>query len=397
MPKLSVSVALLVILILRLLPVQAQDSGEVVTHLSTPPDPSSMRLEEIVTGLDNPIYLTSAGDGSERLFVLEQTGTIELIKDGALQSMPFLDITNRVNQEIRSSYSERGLLGLAFHPNYSENGQFFVHYSDLAGDTVIARYHVSADNPDAADPGSEEIIFTHEQPFPNHNGGQIDFGPDGYLYIGLGDGGSGGDPLNNGQTPDSLLGKILRIDVDGEVPYSIPPDNPANGVNPDLAPEIWAWGLRNPYRFSFDRATGDLYIADVGQNQWEEVNFEAADSTGGENYGWNVFEATKRFSNGPEPANAVMPIAEYDHSNGCSITGGYVYRGEAIPALQGVYIFGDWCSGKLWATYRDDSDAWQTMPFGESFRQITAFGQGDDGELYLVAYNGGIWKFMPTS
>ncbi len=397
MRKIIVSIALLVVILLTMLPALAQDSGEVVTQLSSPPAPSSMRLEEIVTGISNPIYLTSAGDESGRLFALEQTGSIRLIKDDALQSTPFLDITDRVNQDIRSSYSERGLLGLAFHPNYAENGQFFVHYSDTAGDTVVARYLVSADNPDAADPNSEEIIFTHKQPYPNHNGGQIDFGPDGYLYIGLGDGGSGGDPLNNGQTPDSLLGKILRIDVDGEAPYAVPADNPANGVNPDLAPEVWAWGLRNPYRFSFDKATGDLYIADVGQNQWEEVNFQAADSTGGENYGWRIFEATHRFSDGAEPADAVMPIAEYDHSNGCSITGGYVYRGEAIPALQGVYIFGDWCSGKMWASYRDDSGAWQTIPFGESQRQITAFGQGDDGELYLVAYDGGIWKFMPAS
>jgi glucose/arabinose dehydrogenase len=303
---------------------------------------------------------------------------------------------DRVNQDIRTGYSERGLLGMTFHPNYAENGQFFVHYNDRPGNTVISRFYVWADNPDAADPASEEIIFTHEQPFPNHNGGQIDFGPDGYLYIALGDGGSAGDPLNSGQTPDSLLGKILRIDVDGEAPYSIPADNPANGVNPDLAPEVWAWGLRNPYRFSFDRATGDLYIADVGQNQWEEVNFQPAESAGGENYGWRVFEATQRYSDEAAPENAVMPIAEYDHSNGCSITGGYVYRGEAIPALQGVYIFGDWCSGKMWATYRDDTGDWQTIPFGETFRQITAFGQGDDGELYFVAYNGGIWKFLPT-
>lgn len=393
MRKISVIVLLALVVILSIISVQAQ---EVVTQLSSPPSPSSMWLEEIVTGISNPIYLTSAGDDSGRLFVLEQTGAIRLIKDGALQSTPFLNIADRVNQDIRTSYSERGLLGLAFHPDYAENGQFFVHYNDRPGNTVIARYHVSADNPDAADPGSEEIIFTHDQPFPNHNGGQIDFGPDGYLYIAMGDGGSAGDPLNSGQTPGSLLGKILRIDVDGEAPYSIPADNPANSVNPDLAPEVWAWGLRNPYRFSFDRDTGDLYIADVGQNQWEEVNFQPADSPGGENYGWKIYEATRRYSSDAEPANVVMPIAEYDHSNGCSITGGYVYRGQAIPALQGVYIFGDWCSGKLWATYRDDSGDWQTIPFGESHRQITAFGQGDDGELYLVAYNGGIWKFMPA-
>lgn len=394
MRKIGINIAILVAIILTAVSAQAQD---VVTQLSNPPSPSSIRLEEIATGLDKPIYLTSAGDDSGRLFILEQAGIIRLIKNGVLQSTPFLDITGRVNQDIRGGYSERGLLGLAFHPQFAENGQFFVHYSDRRGGTVIARYHILADNPDAGDPASETIIFTHDQPFPNHNGGQIDFGLDGYLYIGLGDGGSAGDPLNSGQTPDSLLGKILRIDVDGSAPYSVPADNPYNTVNAELAPEVWALGLRNPYRFSFDRATGDLYIADVGQNQWEEVNFQPADSPGGENYGWKIYEATRPYANGPQPSNLVMPIAEYDHSNGCSITGGYVYRGEAVPALQGVYLFSDWCSGKLWATYRDVNGAWQTIPFGESARQITAFGQGDDGELYLVAYNGDILKFVPAS
>ncbi|MBZ0294338.1 MAG: PQQ-dependent sugar dehydrogenase [Anaerolineae bacterium] len=378
---------LLIFLLTLTVAVNAQD--EPITSLDTAPNPGDYELEEIVTGLTNPIYVTSADDGSGRLFVLEQPGRIWLVKDNSLVSTPFLDISNVVSQAILNGYSEQGLLGLAFHPDYAENGIFFVHYSDRSGGTVIARYQVSADNPDQADASSEEILFTHEQPFPNHNGGEIAFGPDGYLYVALGDGGSAGDPQNNAQNTSVLLGKILRIDVSGEGDYSIPEDNPANTVNSELAPEIWAFGLRNPWRFSFDRATGDLYIADVGQNQWEEVNFQPADSAGGENYGWRPLEATHQYSGEPAPADAVPPIAEYDHSMGCSISGGYVYRGETLTGLQGVYLFGDWCSGRIWASYRDSAGTWQTIEFMETGRTISSFGEDEQGELYILDYYGG--------
>jgi glucose/arabinose dehydrogenase len=362
-----------------------------------PPDPSQYSLTEVVSGLARPIYLTNAGDGSNRLFVLEQAGRIMLVADGAVQSIPFLDISDIVSQEILTSYSEQGLLGLAFHPNYAENGQFFVHYSDINGDTVIARYQVSPDNPNTADPTSAEVIFTHPQPYRNHNGGQIEFGPDGYLYIALGDGGSQGDPENNAQNPASLLGKILRVDVDSDSPYGIPADNPIATVNPELAPEIWALGLRNPYRFSFDSATGDLYIADVGQNQWEEINFQEAGSAGGQNYGWRVFEASQPYSGEADPGGTILPVAEYNHSSGCSVTGGYVYRGASLPALQGVYLFGDWCSGNMWATYPDADGAWQTIEFMTGTGMaISAFGEDDSSELYVLDYGGRILKLTAS-
>jgi glucose/arabinose dehydrogenase len=361
------------------------------------PDPSQYSLSEIASGFSYPLYLTNAGDGSNRLFVLEQTGKIILLVDGAVQNIPFLDISSLVSQEIRSSYSERGLLGLAFHPNYTENGLFFVHYSDPNGDTVIARYQVSPDNPNTADPTSGTIIFTHPQPYRNHNGGQIEFGPDGYLYIALGDGGSQGDPENNAQNPTSLLGKILRIDVDSSSPYGIPADNPIATVNPNLAPEVWAWGLRNPYRFSFDRATGDLYIADVGHDQWEEINFQEADSPGGQNYGWRVFEGAHPYSDEADPGGTIPPIAEYNHSLGCSVTGGYVYRGTALPALWGVYLYGDWCSGRIWATYPDAQGAWQTLEFmSGTGMAISAFGEDENGELYVLDYGGRILKLTES-
>jgi glucose/arabinose dehydrogenase len=249
-----------------------------------------------------------------------------------------------------------------------------------------------ADNPAVGDPNSAEVIFTHPQPYPNHNGGQIEFGPDGNLYIALGDGGSQGDPQNNGQSPDTLLGKILRINVDGDAPYTIPDDNPANTGSTEFAPEVWAMGLRNPYRFSFDRVTGDLYIADVGQSQWEEINFQPANSGGGENYGWNLYEASQPNSGQTAPADMVLPVAEYDHSQGCSVTGGYVYRGAALPDLQGAYLYGDWCSGNIWAAYRDDSNTWQSDLFIDTNYQISGFGEDEQGELYVIAYGGTVFQ-----
>lgn len=379
------SLILIFVLLIGVFAVSAQD---------TAPDPAAYQLVAVATGLQNPLYLTNAGDGSGRIFVLEQPGAIRVIQDGALLDTPFLDLNGLVNRDVLSSYSERGLLGLAFHPNFAENGQFFVHYSDLDGNTVIARYNVLADDPTQGDPRSAEIIFTHEQPFANHNGGQIEFGPDGYLYIGLGDGGSQGDPFGNGQNPTSLLAKILRIDVDGDAPYSIPADNPANTNNPDFAPEVWSIGLRNPYRFSFDRDTGDLYIADVGDSQWEEINFQAAGSPGGQNYGWNVYEASQARTGDPAPENLVLPVAEYSHADGCSVTGGYVYRGAALPDLQGMYLYGDWCSGKTWAAYRDETDTWQAVEFIDTSYQISGFGEDEAGEIYFIDYSGLVSKLV---
>jgi glucose/arabinose dehydrogenase len=385
---------LLSVLLLGLLALPAA-AQEPVIQVETPPDLAQYRLEEVASGLSRPLYLTNAGDGSGRLFVLEQTGRVWLLRDGGNQPQLFMDMTPLVSQDVLTGFSERGLLGIAFHPDFADNRTFYVHYSNRNGDTRIARYLTQADNPDAAAMDSGEIIFEHGQPYRNHNGGQLEFGPDGYLYIGLGDGGSANDPQNNGQNPQVLLGTIMRLDVDSGTPYAIPASNPVNTQNAELAPEVWAWGLRNPWRFSFDRATGDLYIADVGQNQWEEINFQPADSAGGENYGWRILEGSHRFSGESDPGTTVLPIAEYDHSQGCSVTGGYVYRGEALPALQGVYIYGDWCSGNIWATYRDASGAWQTLEFlRRTGMSISSFGEDEAGELYVVDYSGRVLKFV---
>ncbi|MBF8285408.1 MAG: hypothetical protein HW378_4323 [Anaerolineales bacterium] len=263
-----------------------------------------------MSGLDEPVDLKHAGDGSGRLFVIEQPGRIRIVENGELLPDPFLDIEPLVN----SRGNEQGLLGLAFYPDYAANGLFFVNYTDVNGDTVVARYAVSADDPSRADPASAKIILQVDQPFPNHNGGDLVFGPDGYLYIGLGDGGSGGDPQGNGQNLNALLGKMLRIDVNHGDPYAIPPDNPFAG-RAGARPEIWAYGLRNPWRYSFDRATGDLYIADVGQNAYEEVDFQPADSRGGENYGWNKYEGFHAYDGGATDG-LTMPVAEYAHAVG---------------------------------------------------------------------------------
>jgi len=333
--------------------------------------------------LDEPVDLKHAGDGSGRLFVIEQPGRIRIVENGELLPDPFLDIEPLVN----SRGNEQGLLGLAFHPDYAANGLFFVNYTDVNGDTVVARYAVSADDPSRADPASAKIILQVDQPFPNHNGGDLVFGPDGYLYIGLGDGGSGGDPQGNGQNLNALLGKMLRIDVNHGDPYAIPPDNPFAG-RAGARPEIWAYGLRNPWRYSFDRATGDLYIADVGQNAYEEVDFQPADSRGGENYGWNKYEGFHAYDGGATDG-LTMPVAEYAHAvGGCSVTGGYVYRGPSLPALNGVYLYSDYCSGQVWALYRTAS-GWENVALLNAFFLISSFGEDEVGELYLLDHGGG--------
>lgn len=354
-----------------------------VTPTPTPgfdPARTTVRLEVVTGGLDEPIGVTHAGDGSGRLFVIEKDGRIRIVRGGALVQQPFLDIDARV----RSAEFEQGLLGLVFHPNYRENGLFFVNYTNLSGDTVIARYRVSADA-DVADAASEQLLLTVDQPFANHNGGHLAFGPDGYLYVGLGDGGDGGDPLGNGQNPAALLGKMLRIDVDVEQGYRVPADNPFVG-QAGYRPEIWAMGLRNPWRYAFDRLTGDLYIGDVGQRLWEEIDYEMAGGPGGANYGWNVMEGQHCYPPDAscDTAPYMLPIAEYSHAEGCSVTGGHVYRGQEQPALYGAYFFGDYCTGQTWASQRNGQGAWVTTRLTRTGVNITSFGEDEGGEVYVT-------------
>ena len=344
-------------------------------------------------GLVRPVYAGHAGDGSGRLFVIEKEGRIRIVTDGQLSPDPFLDISAIVN----SRANERGLLGLAFHPNYASNGRFFVFYTDGRGATVVAEYRVSSD-PNRADPASAQVLLTQTQPFANHNGGMLAFGSDGMLYVALGDGGSAGDPQGNGQRQDTLLGKLLRLDVGEPGVYRVPPDNPFVGVSGARA-EIWAYGLRNPWRFSFDRATGDLYIADVGQNSFEEIDFAAASSPGGENYGWKVMEGLSCFQPGPDcdSPRFTPPIAVYGRDEGCSVTGGYVYRGAAHPALVGAYVFGDYCSGLVWTLRRDADGAWRMTPQGEVDARITSFGEDEAGEIYITDDGGRVLRLRAVT
>jgi glucose/arabinose dehydrogenase len=350
-------------------------------------EPGMLALTEIATGTDQPVQITHAGDGSGRLFVVERRGVIRVIESGSSQWTTFLDISDRTG----STASEQGLLGLAFPPDYSAKGYFYVDYTDSAGDTVVSRFHLSGGGSDTADAASEGSLLRIDQPFANHNGGQLAFGPDGYLYIGLGDGGDSGDPDGNGQALDALLGKILRIDVEqdpGTAVYLIPSDNPFVG-DPDARDEIWAYGLRNPWRFSFDRLNGDLYIADVGQSRYEEVNFQPAASSGGENYGWDIMEGLHCYPASVQncsQAGLTPPVAEYDHDAGdCSVTGGFVYRGAGHPGLQGIYLYGDFCTGRLRGLRRDGAD-WDSELLLDSALRISAFGEGEDGALYVADY-----------
>ena len=350
------------------------------------PDPNRYEWRAFATGLSSPVGLANAGDGSGWLFVLEQAGVVRIIQEGEILGEPFLDISTQV-----SCCGERGLLGLAFHPNYAENGLFYVNYTDLNGDTSISRFRASED-PNRADPASEVRLLRVAQPFRNHNGGVVEFGPDGYLYLGLGDGGSGGDPMNNGQNTGVLLGKILRLDVDGGEPYAIPPDNPFAGGGG--APEVWAYGLRNPWRLAFDRQTGDLYIADVGQNVWEEVNFWPAGSPGGANFGWNYLEGSHPYLPGasPEGLELVNPVAEYDHSQGCSVTGGVVYRGAELPEWQGIYLYGDYCYGLIWGLFQAEDGTWQNRLLFETRASIASFGEDEAGEVYFADRQGNVFR-----
>jgi glucose/arabinose dehydrogenase len=347
----------------------------------------------VVSGLSSPLNLQSAPGDRDRLYVVEQGGRIRIVRGGQLQSTPFLDLSGRI-----SSGGEQGLLGLAFHPQFATNRRFFVNYTDRAGDTHVSEFQ--ATSADQADPASERLLLFVAQPFANHNGGGLAFGRDGKLYIGLGDGGSGGDPLGNGQSLGTLLGKMLRIDVDSGTPYAIPSDNPFVG-SPGALPEIWAYGLRNPFRFSFDRSNGDLYIGDVGQNRVEEIDVHPGTQPGGQNYGWNRTEGSQCYNppNGCNRTGITFPVYEYGHGEGCAVTGGVVYRGCRMPDLAGTYFFGDYCSGfvrsfRLVNGQTTDVRDWTAGLSG--IDSVTSFGTDADGEVYVVDYDGEVYRLEPA-
>lgn len=394
-------------------------------HAGTVVIPPDVTLEPLISGLDSPLNVRDPGDGSGRLFIVEQDGLIRIWDGSQLLATPFLDVSS-----LTTSSGEQGLLGLAFHPDYVNNGRFFINFTadGLAGvpfgTTVVAEYQVSA-NPNVADANSRQIIFTVRQDFANHNGGQLQFGPDGYLYIGMGDGGSGNDPCNRAQTLDpanivtgggcindrtvALLGKMLRIDINnttpagtnelcganqnGSAPYAIPNDNPFRGAD-NTCDEVWAYGLRNPFRFSFDSQTGDMWIGDVGQNVWEEVDFEPATAVGGLNYGWRECEGAH--PRGNINANvictfpSVLPVLEYNRSNtnDCSVIGGYRYRGP-ISSLQGTYIYGDFCSGTIWFAQETSPGNFEFANSGISASFLSSFGQDNNGDVYVTSFGTG--------
>jgi glucose/arabinose dehydrogenase len=371
------------------------------------------------TAVSSPVHLTHAGDGSGRLFIVEQAGRIRIYQNGSLRTTPFLDIREDVlGPGDAAAGPEEGLLSVAFPPNYAARGYFYVYYTNTNSNNQVSRFHLSSAN--QADPNSEEKILEISHPvFHNHNGGQMAYGPDGFLYIGTGDGGSGGDPDNNAQNRSSLLGKILRIDPDDDLvpdianphrtylplqlahgpalgPYRIPKSNPFFGVS-GARPEIWAYGLRNPWRFSFDRQNGALYIADVGQQKYEEINFQPpiAQGGGGENYGWRIMEGKHCYGSAScNQAGLTRPVWEYEHIEGaCSVTGGFVYRGANYPGLRGIYLYADWCNGRMWGLARDGS-AWVGHTFDHVQSHISSFGQDQDGELYAVVKDGAIYRVV---
>jgi glucose/arabinose dehydrogenase len=350
-----------------------------------------------VRGLSNAVDFQVPAGERARAFVVEQVGRIRIVRGGAVVATPFLDISSRVGFG-----GERGLLGLAFHPRYSENGRFFVNYTDRSGHTHISEFRASPAAADSVDPATEREVLFVTQPFPNHNGGGLAFGLDGMLYASLGDGGSGGDPLGNGQNLGTHLGKLLRIDVDRGTPFAVPTDNPFVARSGAL-PLIWAFGLRNPWRFAFDRVTGDLFIADVGQNAVEEVDVALAPRRGGENYGWNIMEGSRCFlpASGCPQTGLTLPVLEYLHSGGaCSITGGVVYRGCRLPGYAGHYFYGDYCAGfirsfRMQGGQAVDQRDW-TAALGRGVDNVTAFGLDDEGEVYIVDQDGEIYKVVPA-
>ena len=357
----------------------------------------AISLNPVASGLASPVDMADPNDGSSRsssgrLFVVEQAGRVRIIRNGQLDATPLLDITDRVR-----CCGERGLLGIALPPGYTQKGYFYLNYTtDALGklQSRISRFHLSGDT-NIADPDSEQIVLAYDQPFGNHNGGGLAFGPDGFLYIGVGDGGSSGDPDNRAQNLSDILGKMLRIDVETGNPatYTIPASNPFVGQT-NARPEIWSYGLRNPWRYSFDRQTGDLFVADVGQNGYEEIDFQPAASGGGENYGWRITEGTHCYNPNPcDSAGLTLPVADYDRSDGRSVTGGFVYRGAAWPALQGIYLYADYVSGRVWGL-RFTSTGWENRLLLESNRNISSFGQDAAGELYVIDHAGGILRVI---
>ena len=360
------------------------------------PSATPIALAVRATGLSNPVFVTSAPDGSGRLFIVEQGGKIKILKNGAVLPTPFLTVTYAV-----MGGSEQGLLGLAFHPSYKTNGKFYVDYTNADGTSVVREYQRSATNPDLADPTKTRVILRQAQPYANHNGGMLAFSKGGYLFIGFGDGGSAGDPGNRAQNLGTWLGKILRIDVNGTTSthnYRVPSSNPFVGRTG--LDEIWQYGVRNPWRFSFDRATGSLWIGDVGQGRYEEVDRAVYTSSGpgrGWNWGWRVMEGSHCFnpSTGCNTSGKALPLLDYDHSAGrCAVTGGYVYRGSAIPALVGAYLFGDFCSGEIWAVDAGAGrPAAKTLKLATGF-PISSFGEDQSGELYVVDYGGRVLQVV---
>jgi glucose/arabinose dehydrogenase len=357
----------------------------------------NLTTQRVVDGLQAPLDLQVPTGDRHRLFVVEQGGRIRIVRDGALVATAFLDIASRI-----STGGERGLLGLAFHPAYAQNGRFFVNYTDPNGDTHIVEFHASS-NPDVADAGSERLLLFVHQPYANHNGGGLAFGHDGKLYIALGDGGSSGDPQRHAQDRSSALGKLLRIDVDTGTPFGVPPDNPFV-ARPGAFPPIWAYGLRNPFRFSFDRATGDLYIGDVGQDTIEEVDVTPVGAGGGQNYGWNIMEGNQCYppGQGCSQSGLTLPAVTYTHGDGCAVTGGIVYQGCRMPGYHGTYFYGDYCSGFV-RSFRfqnggvSEQRDW-TSTLGRGLHLLSSFGSDDDGEIYLLSYQDGqVLKIVPAS
>ena len=374
----------------------------------------SLSSIEIADGFKKPLFITSYPTDSNLLYVVEQAGRIIVIENGEKLKRPFLDIKKQVVNPNRPG-DERGLLGFAFHPNHTKNGKFYINYMNNDGYTVVSEFIVK--NKQRANHSSERILFDLKQPFSNHNGGHMAFGPDGYLYISIGDGGKSGDPNNAGQDLNTIFGKVIRIDVN-QTPYGIPKSNPYYGQE-NKRGEIWAWGLRNVWRFSFDRKNGDIFYGDVGQNKWEEINYEPAKSKGGVNYGWRIMEARHCYN--PEDncneSGLTQPILEYPNDanymrtltgmdqpdvDGCSVTGGYVYRGKKIKGLQGTYLFGDYCSGNVWSFKVENGKAVEfqnrteeiNLAEGEFTNYISSFGEDADGELYIIDYNGGVYKII---
>ncbi|MFN8592952.1 MAG: PQQ-dependent sugar dehydrogenase [Thermomicrobiales bacterium] len=368
-------------------------AGEPIRARDAPfsPETFAVSLEPVATGLDQPVYVIGAPDDTDRLFVVERPGRIRLVEKGLILPEPFLDITSLV----QSGGSEQGLLSMAFAADFESSGEFYVFYTarsdEGVGDNTVARFQISRDEPRLADAKSGTVILAVPDSRVNHNGGQLQIGPDGLLYIGLGDGGGAGDPDGNGQNPMTLLGSLLRIRPEGNS-YSIPSDNPfADGESG--APEVWVWGVRNPWRFSFDRDNGDVWIGDVGQGQFEEIDWLPFADAGGANLGWNVMEGKRCYREATCDGDGLtLPIADYAHDLGCSVVGGYVYRGEREPVLGGVYLFADFCSGRIWGLGRDATGDWVISEPVETGLNISSFGEDAGGEMYAVDLGGGLYR-----